>query len=104
MNKKLKQLFSAHALAATIATGMLVSATVLAVDCISAVAYDRYAPQCGTNTLCSAVINSPGSNCNGHTVYWCCDYPKTCSTYANTGTCDPTSPYPYAYGYCCPYP
>ncbi len=106
MNKKLKQLFRPHTLAATIATGMLISSAALAVDCVSAVAYlNQSFYGCGANqTPCSAYIQNTGTSCDNHWVYWCCDYPKTCSNYANTGTCDPNSPYPYAYGFCCPYP
>lgn len=104
MTPKLKQLCSAHALAATIASGMLISAAVWAVDCVSTSAVVRYPPDCGTNTLCSAYIQNTGTQCDGNWVYWCCTYPQQCG-YAEPANCGMGGWPPfYAYGYCCPYP
>src|SRR5487761_2252371 len=103
MTPKLKQLCTAHTLAATIATGMLVSSIVLAQDCTSAAAYPlSQFYGCGANqTECTGPDPCPRSL---GSVYWCCQDTQTCGAYTTAGTCDlnyPPPP-PYAYGWCCP--
>ena len=94
---KLKKLFSPSSLAATLATGLLLSSAVVAVaECTSAAAwFDGNFPNhpCQTGQFtCSGT--DPLSL---RTVFWCCNDGQMCGQV----TGNPNKP-PDAYGFCCP--
>ena len=71
---KVKRLFSPHALAATIASGMLLHSALNALaDCyqLSAIAQQQ---NCGTGRACSAYQCGGG----GSLYYWCCTQSESC--------------------------
>lgn len=99
---RLKRLFSPSALAATVATGMLIS-SVLAqpYDCYSAHATLDWSLQCPNGLRCNS--NDPCGS--GTQIYWCCAATNwcgdLCQVYPVKATCVPGED-PYAYAWCCP--
>lgn len=91
---KLKQLLSPTALAATVATGMLLHSTLnaLAGSCYQVSAAVTQPQSCYGGRLCSAQQCSGG----GFTYYWCCGANEAC------WYCVTPTTWPYATTYCCP--
>jgi hypothetical protein len=107
MNKveKLKKLFGPPALAATVATGMLLHAAVAWADGCTSVSTSNGFNECGSaySTPCSKPASEGTGAClsawGNVIVYWCCPTSDGCSGfyeyYGAGGT-------PYCFGYCCP--
>jgi len=102
---KLKKLFAPRALAATLATGMLLHAAVAwAGGGCTSVSTSTASGGCGgaNSTPCSQSVTSQ-DGCFWYwggisTVYWCCPTSDYC-----TGLIQPSGPpFNYCYGNCCP--
>jgi hypothetical protein len=100
---RLKRLFSPSALAATVATGMLLTSVALAQNCLSAHAVWNDDPplQCQNGFICTY---SPDPCNSDEPIYWCCasgdSCGQNCGVYPTRATCDKGSTL-YAYGWCC---
>ena len=88
---KLKKLFSPTALA-VVATGMLVTTSVMAVDCRSTSAFGENFPGCAPGEIsCYAYDDS------SRLVFYCCAETEVCS-----GATGHWYPDLISYGWCCP--